>query len=100
MYATGDLTERPPTADEDPIERELREIEDLRERAMQSRDLIYCSPTVQHLVQKEIPRLLEVIRELRHGVQGTSGVDAVWIRRAVSELHREIEVVRDLVERR
>lgn len=101
MYATGDLIEQPRIATKDPIERELQEVEDLRERALKSRDILYCSPVARHLVEKEIPRLLDVIRQLRRGNgSGDRKADDLWVLRALAELRQELQIVRDLVERR
>lgn len=100
MYVTGDLIELPHSTSEDPIERELQEIEELRERALRSRDILYCSPLARHLVEKEIPRLLELIRRSRREKgTGSRGADDLWVLQAVAELRTEMDKVRDLLER-
>ena len=102
MYAFADPTwMKAARAAEDPIERELEEIEDLRQRALNNRDILYCSPAVRHLVETEIPRLVEIIREMRLG-EGRGGrpTSDLWVLRALAELRQEMEMVRDLIERR
>lgn len=100
MYATGDLIELPRATTEDPIERELQEIEDLRRRALANRDILYCSPLARHLVEKEIPRLVEIIRRSRREKgTGSGGADDLWVLQAVAELRTEMDKVRDLLER-
>lgn len=101
MYSLADHFEAP-AAELDPIERELNEIEELRRRALANRDILYCSPLARHLVESEIPRLLEIIRDLRRSASpenGPAGADR-WLLGALDELRREIGIVRDLIDRR
>lgn len=103
MYALADLTDPPhPELDADPIEREIREIEDLQGRSLANRDLLYCSPSARHLVEREIPRLIHIIRSLRAGQSGAmrAGSPEQLASEVLAELRREVGVLRDLVERR
>jgi len=101
MYLTAEhsfLTS--PTATEDPIERELRDIEDLRLRALGSRDLLYASPTVRHLVEREVPRLMDLVRRIRDASNGSGKTPSseAWVWRLLEELREEVRSARDLLE--
>lgn len=66
MYALGSLdlggaTQQPQLT----VEERIAVILALRERVMQSRDLLYASPSIRHLVEDEIPALVAMVREER-----------------------------------
>lgn len=101
MYMTADACIQPKSDARalDPIERELREIEDLRRRTLQSRDLLYCSPPARHIVEREVPRLIGVIRGLRGSTQEIPTRSESWVEELLLDLRREVSILRDLVER-
>lgn len=103
MYAFADLSDlHHPDPAADPIERELEEIEELRRRTLANRDILYCSPPARHLVEKEIPRLIDIIRRIRRG-EGDAGAapdSARWMEGLLRELRQEVGILRDLMERR
>lgn len=84
----------------DPLERELREIEELCARANAHPALLHCSAAARYLVREELPRLIALIRNAPHPGEKDA---PPHLREVVSELRRtlrrEAEIVRDLVER-
>lgn len=103
MYAIADLSHTfDAEARQDPIDSELAEIEDLRRRTMANRDILYCSPAARHLVEKEIPRLIGIIRQLRQmDVPGNELPSSDrWAHGLLLELRQEVSILRDLMDRK
>lgn len=103
MYTTADFAPSEPASTAlDPIESELQEIESLCQRSLANRELLYCSPSVRHIVESEVPRLVGIIRHLN----GASAAPVrpsrarSWAEEILLELRREVSILRDLVERR
>ena len=103
MYAIADFSSTYELqTPQDPIELELAEIENLRQRTMANRDILYCSPAARHLVEREIPRLIGIIRQLRRtesggGEERSSGH---WAYGLLVELRQEVGILRDLIDRK
>ena len=103
MYAIADVSHSYQTQPlHDPVELELEEIEDLRQRAMANRDILYCSPAARHLVEQEIPRLIGIIRQLRRTAPdgGRECPSARWAHGILGELRQEVGILRDLIDRK
>lgn len=86
----------------DPIEQEIEEIEDLRSRTLANRELLHYSPAARYLVDKEIPRLVGIIRQLRQSEPGEGGLmsSGRWAHGLLTELQQQVSILRDLVDRR
>lgn len=65
MYALVDAEGSSDPPFQDPVEKEIHEIEELRRRTLENRDILYCSAAARHLIETEIPRLIDLIRRLR-----------------------------------
>lgn len=99
-YTADDSDEHVPVLD--PVERELQEIEDLRQRVLEQPELLACSGITRYLVETEIPRMVAMIRQLRYssGTSDGSLSSGQGVRTLLGELYLEIDLLRDLVERR
>ena len=60
MYAVIDHDLPPRAGRQDALARELRRIMELREHAIESRELLYSSPLIRALIEEEIPRLVSL----------------------------------------
>lgn len=45
-----------------PLTAEVQAILSLHQHAVSSHDLLFCSPVIRHLIESEIPRLLDLAR--------------------------------------
>lgn len=60
MYAVVDHDLPPRPAREDALRKELLRIMELRDSAVESRELLYSSPVIRALIEDEIPRLVSL----------------------------------------
>lgn len=61
MYSVIDLDLPAPPAQSSRVAGELGAILQLRQAAIESRELLYCSPVIRSLVEDEIPRLVALV---------------------------------------
>ena len=61
MYSCGCESTYPSAKPTSRAASEVATILDLREQALSSRDILYCSPLVRLLIEQEIPRLATLV---------------------------------------
>jgi hypothetical protein len=61
MYALTEAVECLSSSPIDERTAEIAEILLLRERFLRSREALYSSPEARHLIEREIPRLVELV---------------------------------------
>lgn len=66
MYAIANPdSDLPPVRPLSPVAKEVAHVLEMRDRALASGELLYASPVVRALVEREIPRLVALLAQGR-----------------------------------